>query len=339
MDAIRKALTDLERVVINAATEPTVVLWPTELAHIVGWDTRQSRDSVMAEVWRRSHYASFRAACGVLKPAVDKYPMVKTQEDLAVLRRVAPASEMQKVYAAKGRFMETHIVQLLSRRLGTDVTHRHTAFACRSAGVGAALQKCAPPRPPGPITDPGPYAIVGEIDGWTTDTNGTPLIFEVKTRFTGPPSSDISRAEWLQLQAYLNAHGVDTGLHVQCAFGSDELLVTTVARDDSTWRDVIVPALVAFVCEVRALFRGTPEDEPLRQRVLATTTPPPPAAPLPDRAITPPLPPPPPPPSPVELPPPLPLPSRKRKRPQNATMARAARELPMLILRSGKCVG
>jgi hypothetical protein len=355
--AVDDAAAALMSAVLGVATEPVVIIWPSEIASILTGvpGTRQSRDMTLAKVWQRSHYPSFAAASDARPVVTDPYPHIKTEADLDMARRVLTPRELSRVYAALGRRMEVDTASNLGTILGRPVTHRNSGFTWRSGEPGNALPKSSPPRLPGPITDPGPFTIVGEVDAWTTDPDtGAPVVVEFKGRMgAGDLYPSIPECEWLQLQTYLNAYGVDRGLHVQRKFNRAECVIVSVDRDEAAWTTRIMPAVTAFVCEVRALMRGAPEDMPARLRVLATVSPAVPAAriPTPPPLPAPPgspvaidhatVPPPPPSPSPLALPPPLPLPVPQpgKKRRRTSTFARIARELPTFILRSGKCLG
>ena len=108
----------------------------------------------------------------------------------------------------------------------------------------------------------------GEVDGWleATDT-AEQTIVEIKLRLrqiqAHPPASDL-----LQLQTYLHINSAAAAYYVQGLYGSEELRVQRVLRDDHLWEHTILPGLRAFVCDVRKLLRGCPEDIPLRESVL-----------------------------------------------------------------------
>jgi hypothetical protein len=93
---------------------------------------------------------------------------------------------------------------------------------------------------------------------------------EIKTRMS-PRSMGVHPKERLQLQAYIHAMNAPWGLHVQNVLNTKHLIETVIDRDDVHWNTVVVPAVEAFVCDIRRLIHGTDADanQELVKEVLA----------------------------------------------------------------------
>jgi hypothetical protein len=266
--------------------EATVSLWASEVGSYLGKDSWTSRDKALGNVWRRTNEAHFRciqtgwrtAGCrfGVfnsadtadkLRTVFDPYPEVRTAEDVAAFRARASADEVLRLYKTKGCLFEDNVAQLFGDSIHQPVALRHAAVAWRS-DVGAAVAVGAyAHRAPGPITDPGLFTIVGEVDGWLLQPPYANTVVEFKVRMQNVPPLAPDR-DLLQVQTYLNINGVDNCMYVQNLFGTKELYVQSMKRDKRMWEEEVMPALRKFVCDVRRLLRSDAADKQLQHQVL-----------------------------------------------------------------------
>ena len=263
--------------------EPTVTLWASDLSAYMGLESSfMNRKRALGGVWRRTNEVQFRAvqahwkANGCMlagEPAVrhmhDPFPGVATAEDVRAFCRTHGPADITRLYKAKGRLFEDALVARFEAQCGTAVGCRHAAVTWR--GDTTVHGQCAAPRgeftavrPAGAITDPGPWAIIGEIDGCLADGSA---IVEIKLRLQ-ELREHIATRDYMQIQAYLHLFNMPQAHYVQGLFGTEQLLVKTVERCPAEWQTVIVPALCDFVCDVRRLLRGADEDAALRSAVL-----------------------------------------------------------------------
>lgn len=301
----------------HAKNEPVIKLWPAEVAAYLGKDSRMSRDEALAAVWRRTHETSMHKvhkewvgrgmtpkrvtqadveACvvgegrdggGPVTPHVSrpaKFSHILTKEDMRQFCADQGTSKasIQSMYLEKGRTSEDETAALLSKVMKQDLALRNSASYWRP-GVGAvAMDRAHEVRRPGPITDPGPYAFMGEVDGWLTEEPYKDVIVEIKTRMNGIPDA-IPIKDILQVQTYMMMHDKERALHVQRAFATSVVVVNEIKRNKELWASTVEPAIVQFVCDVRKLLRGSVEDELIRHRVLSAVerSSPPLMAPLP----------------------------------------------------------
>ncbi len=282
-----------------AVNEPIIKLWPAEVAAYMGKDSRMSRDEALAAVWRRTHETSMlkvhkewvargKTARRITSAEVEarvftggpavatagpnnfRFTHIQTREDLQAFCGNAATSKasIQSLYLEKGRTGEDETAALLARLVDQDLALRNSASYWRP-GVGAvAMDRAHVVRLPGPITDPGPYAFMGEVDGWLTEEPFKDVIVEMKTRMNGIPET-IPIKDILQLQTYMMMHDKERSLHVQRAFATSIVVVNEIKRNKELWASTIEPALVQFVCDIRKLLRGSVEDELIRHRVLS----------------------------------------------------------------------
>ena len=235
----------------------------------------------------------------------DAFPEVRTAADVAQYRLKHTPAQTLKLYRAKGVVEEAVTINLLRRLLrdrgavpgvgargrdahdvptGGRVTHVSSSlwwtpvggpqgFMPRESAEGAARD--GPPGPrgaatlPGPVVDPGPFAVVGRVDCAIALETGAQVPVEIKTRM-GPLFPQIPHAEKLQLQAYIQCLRAPWGLHVQRSMGSDAVSCVRVDRDDALWTSEVLPGLRRFACDVRRLLRGSLIDEELRHTVLTS---------------------------------------------------------------------
>lgn len=137
------------------------------------------------------------------------------------------------------------------------------------------------------VTCARPYQFSGELDAVSdsVDADGKRGFMEFKLRCgplaPHPPAGDVA-----QVFAYLMMTKYDYGLLVEHQLGTEDTLdrETRIDRDDAAWARDYLPHVETFVCDVRRCMRGAPEDEALRQAVLAARerrhVPPPIAQPL-----------------------------------------------------------
>jgi hypothetical protein len=272
--------------VTKPLVEATVTLWSSEVGAYLGKDSWSSRDKALGNVWRRANDAHFRCVQDVWRTAgcrfgqadtadtaarmratFDPFPNVKTVEDVAAFRANASPDQVLKLYKSKGCLFEDEVAKLFGASIQQRVELRHTAVAWRSdlaAGVSADQRMC---RPPGPITDPGLFTIVGEVDGWLLQPPYSNTIVEFKVRMQKIPALAPDR-DILQIQTYMNINNVDHAIYVQNLFGTAELQVQSMKRDVHMWETEVLPGLREFVCDVRRLLRGDTGDKALQHRVL-----------------------------------------------------------------------
>jgi hypothetical protein len=266
--------------------EATVTLWSSEVGAYLGKDSWSSRDKALGNVWRRANDAHFRCVQDVwrtagcrfgqadtadtaarMRAAFDPFPNVKTVEDVAAFRANATPDQVLKLYKSKGCLFEDEVAKLFGASIQQRVELRHAAVAWRSdlaAGVAAGQRMC---RPPGPITDPGLFTIVGEVDGWLLQPPYTNTIVEFKVRMQKIPALAPDR-DILQIQTYMNINNVEHAIYVQNLFGTAELQVQSMKRNVHMWETEVLPGLREFVCDVRRLLRGATDDKALQHRVL-----------------------------------------------------------------------
>ena len=292
------ALAELARALLAAGPrEVAVPLWASEVGAYLGVDKWMRREEALGAVWRRTNgaqYASVLAAhratglpLAGAAPAADPWPHVKTAADVEAFCATASPGLARQLYSLKGQLNEEVVAQGFEARVGRPVTDRHASVCWSSEwDTGVCRPDVRPPRPPGPLTDPGPFTLVGEVDGWVDGpAEGQRSVVEFKLRLRSLPAAPPER-DLLQVQTYLHINDVDTAFYVQGLYGApDTVRVQEVARDRQLWAGRILPGLVAFVCDVRRLMRGAPEDGPLRAAVLRASDklPPPMAASLPAR--------------------------------------------------------
>lgn len=293
--------------------EPVVTLWASETASYLGRDVWSSRETALGAVWRRTNGAHFlsvqelwhvhggRFPSGHLEDEVqsrmsqvfDPFPNVRTALQVADFRRTASSADMKRLARSKGRLLEEELARTFAKQHGT-LQQRNSAACWRSDTLRTEGKEQMRRRPAGPVVDPGVFSVVGEVDGWL----GPDTIVEFKMRMERimdpPPPHDL-----LQLQTYLHMNDVPRAVYVQGLLGSGELHVKEFQRDRATWDSEVMPGLVRFVCDVRRLLRGEPEDAPIRHQVLSACEPPTnrpalqvvPACPLPSRPASPKAPP------------------------------------------------
>ena len=199
----------------------------------------------------------------------DPFPHVKGPEDVRAFREKASSTDILRLYRAKGAMEEEATAECLALRLGQPLHLRNTASYWRAdCGLPAMPVDRATVhiRTLGPITDPGPFAFMGEVDGWLSQPPFEDVIVELKLRMTRIPD-DVSDADMLQAQTYMAMCNVDRVLHVQRVLGETDVVLTTVQRNTELW-DATMVSLRQFVCDVRRLLRGGPEDVQLRHQAL-----------------------------------------------------------------------
>lgn len=277
---------------VSPSFEPTVQLWASEVAAYLGQDTWNSYAEVLGQVWERTHAPSFRAyreqwlrrgkvpamGAGMATPeaaaassaATTAFAHITTSAEATDFARCAAPRDVLRMYSCKGKSEEEVTAQLYAIHTQQTFTQRNAAAAWSSLTNSSQELRGTEALPtassPGPITDPGPFTIVGEIDGLTdADT-----IVEIKTRHHGVHAL-LPRRDFLQLQTYLHIHRKRHGVLVQRELGKknpEDLVITPVEANDALWRETILPGLVKFVCDVRCVLRGCAADEGLRHRAV-----------------------------------------------------------------------
>ncbi len=285
---VRQAVRDYSQQCIPK--ECTVSLWASETAAYIGKDSWTSRDKALASVWKRTNEAHFNAVFDVwrahggclpdgdatkadvhkrLAEVFDPFPNVLTSDDVESFRKTASTSDVLKLYKAKGQVFEETLAKEFSKTVFQPVQSRHSSV------VWSSVTQRALPRPAkdirddnDSITDPGPFQIVGQVDGWLCLPPYENTIVEIKLRCTRIPKQ-IPFRDFAQVQTYLHVHDTREAMYVQGLLGSRELRVETIVRDEGIWRSEIFPGLRAFVCDVRRLLRGASADVPLQSKVLS----------------------------------------------------------------------
>jgi hypothetical protein len=201
-------------------------------------------------------------------PMQDPYPGITTAADVAQFTATHDTGAVQRLYQTKGKQMEALIAEEFERRIGQPLALRNTSIYWARGMDEARLGPRCVPRPMGrPITDPGPYALSGEMDACLLGPPYEKTPVEFKLRMTRIPDA-IPVQDFLQTQAYMTMLDAEQAFHVQMLFGTNDLVINIIKRDDNYWAQVR-PKLDAFVCDVRKLLRGAPEDEELRHEAFA----------------------------------------------------------------------
>jgi hypothetical protein len=91
---------------------------------------------------------------------------------------------------------------------------------------------------------------------------------EIKTRMASIPEC-MPAHDALQVLTYLEMTRAPRAMYVQRRAHTAELRVQHINRDPALWEAAMAPRVRAFVCDVRRLLRGAPQDEGLRHRALA----------------------------------------------------------------------
>lgn len=283
-----------------ARSEATVVLWSSEIASYMNADSWQTRVQALGKVWKRTHECSFRDArekwllrgqkpmfvtnkqllaeataaadpdteVKKKKYAVDPYVGVQTAADVEKFKLEKSSREVLNLYKTKGKLLEEDTARLFEKVIGQPVDHRNAGVIWEPGFSG--LRRTLSVRPAGPIVDPGPFVIMGELDGCLLQPPFENVPVEFKLRMGSKGISDtIPYRDILQVQSYMEIMGADKALHVQRAFGSQAVITTTVEKDQHMWDTKICPAIEGFVCDVRKLLRGSLADEEFRHVVLA----------------------------------------------------------------------
>lgn len=282
--------------------EVTVVLWSSEVGAYMDKDPWQSRNQVLAKVWKRTDERNFRdvrdkwilrgkkpihvTSKQVIQEALkntaisetylskrttvqqnDPYLKIQTVDDVEKFKQTHSTKDVVKLYRTKGKLLEEETSTLFSDKIGQPVSLRNTSVAWEPSGDTTGIRIEPSVRPLGPILNPGPYILTGEMDACLTQPpfQNTPV--EFKMRMTGIPSS-IPHRDILQIHTYMAMMGSRRGFLVQRAFGTMDVDTTTVEWDEELWKGVILPAIESTVCDVRRLLRGSLADEDLRHQVL-----------------------------------------------------------------------
>ena len=266
----------------RAYSEPSITLWASELASYMGLESSfQNRLKALGGVWRRTNEAQYRAVlthwrangCMIQGSTAsrflhDPFPAVTTVEQVRNFCKTHTTSDISKLYKAKGRLFEDELVARFAASIQQDVDCRHAAVTWRSDNDhDSAMRVPSACRAPGLLIDPGAFTIVGEVDGCITQGPYAGAIVEIKLRLQ-ELRQDIPTRDYMQIQAYMHLFRTNIAFYVQGLFGTEQLLVKPVERNVAEWNDVIMPALRMFVCDVRRLLRGAPEDAALRSAVL-----------------------------------------------------------------------
>ena len=276
-----------------APKECVVSLWASETAAYIGQDTWMSRDKALATVWKRTNEAHMHVVQNIwrahggclpddsntgkdvrqrLAKVFDPFPHVATIQDVEEFRRTSKASDVLKLYKAKGQVFEETLATEFSKTVFQPIMLRNTSV------IWSSTTQIAVPKPTThvraaeeSITDPGPFQIVGEVDGWLCSPPYENTIVEFKLRCSRI-SDKIPFRDYAQVQTYLHVHDIPEAMYVQGLLGSREMKVESIGRDERVWQDTIFPGLQMFVCDVRRILRGAKQDLALQSRVLASLT-------------------------------------------------------------------
>lgn len=278
-----------------ADNEPCVVLWPSELGAYLDTDSFMTRARALGLVWERTNRLCFRAArdawisrgrrprrlkrpspsssdttphTAAALESEDPFAHIRTKQQYDAFCARATAAERLRLGKIKGKVLEDDTAACFERHVGKSVEFRNAGMHWRPGQGAVTSRRDHEVRPRGPITEPGPFCLMGEVDGWVSSEKGdVDVVVEFKLRMSSI-TEHVPPREHLQLQAYMAMGNVDAAWHVQREFGTEKLRVTRVARDREYWNTRVVPGMEKFVCDVRRLLRGAPEDEALRHVVL-----------------------------------------------------------------------
>jgi hypothetical protein len=241
----------------------TVVIYPTELGAILGCDRFESRLKMLAAKWRATDPRGFRLAMvgriagtgGTGGTAIAGRPRCAgVHNEAAVLRLLAANST-----AGVTEVTSTSRPMWWRTRLLDGVAE---------GGLGCYQQQQQQQTPTEDPIEPGPYVISGEVDA-VVRTKDCPIDVPVEIKTRGSAMSlGVYPRERLQLQAYIQAMDAPWGLHVQNVLGTTTVVETRVPRDDEEWNTRVVPAVEAFVCDVRRVVRNCAADAELIRAVL-----------------------------------------------------------------------
>lgn len=301
---VRRAQAGFAATLTATAAVPTVTLCPSKLGAILGGGG--GRDGVLRTVWAAMDpkgYESCRSSWlgGGQCPGAtqctqrvgakqsDPYAGIRTMDDVAAFAAEAASVDgaMTKLYTNLGTRDEQVTADLAAARFGVPLSGRNVGGVWGPMWRGPVLDR-VPNRwaqldqggtetlPP-PL--PGPFLLVGEADGFVEITgdggNSAREVVEFKLRFPadgvlGPGSAS---DRW-QLQAYMHMFDTRSGYLVQRVFGTDTLSIIRMERDDAVWEAEVLPALTAFVVDVRRVIRGVNSgDAALRHAALASENP------------------------------------------------------------------
>jgi len=263
------------------AGEAIIPLWASEVGSYMGEDSWHPRCKSLGRVWRRTNDAHFMAVLDAWKSngrqfgsasssaapnLADPFPDVRNAADVAAFRKGCTPADALRLYKTKGHLFEDSLAAMLGEELGQPVELRNTAVSWR-ADSGATASIATSVRPPGEITDPGVFTIVGEVDGWLLHPPHANTIVELKLRMQRLPPSP-PRRDVAQVQTYMAIYDVNETLYVQSVLGTEEIHVTKMSRDRRAWETEMLPSIRQFVCDIRRLLRGDVADMALRHEVL-----------------------------------------------------------------------
>ena len=285
--------------VSNTFNEPSITLWASDMSAYMGLESSfQNRLKALGGVWKRTNEAQYRAVhahwrangCTLQTDAParalhDPFPDVNTVDDVRAFCKSHLPADIMRLYKAKGRLCEEELAARFGTSIECQVTRRHASVTWRSDANVYASSAPRQQRPSGDITDPGAFVIVGEVDGCLTSGPYAGSIVEIKLRLQ-ELREQIPLRDYMQIQTYLHLFNAESAFYVQGLFGTPQLLVKSIQRDRNEFQTVILPALQRFVCDVRRLLRGEPEDSALRAVVLQECN----TEPLPAREFVPILP-------------------------------------------------
>jgi hypothetical protein len=291
MDAIlKRCMPAIQLILAEAITEaatrtdPIIRLWASEIGGYLGKDAWTSRDKALATVWKRTDEVQYKEVSEqwklnggelqkkpeksvAMRTRKDPYPDVKTMDDIIQFRKDASQEEVLKLYRSKGYLFEESVALDYGASIDQPVINRNTSTIW-SYPQGSTLPyyKASVPIPEDTnITSPGPFTIVGEVDGWLQTP---PTIVEFKLRMQRIPDT-IPERDMLQVQTYLHMNNVEQAAYVQTLFGTRSMVVKHIQRDTDMWNTCIYPGIIKFVCDVRKVLRGEAlEDLQLRHRAL-----------------------------------------------------------------------
>ena len=240
---------------------PTVRIRASAVSSILGVDPYTPRASALADAWEHacpeSYYRCLQRWRG--RPDEDKFH-ASEEEKLAI--------------ASLARFLQ-------SRCSVHSELELVEGGACCAWAPDTPVHVREQSLPEGLILDPGPWEIVGAVDGAARDptTGAVEALIEVKTRASPRTMHEfIPDKDFVQVQTYMAMSGVQACWYVQQlsqrylhreAFAScqEKTRIQLVEFDAAVWAQTILPAVEDFVRDVRRLIRGSRADARLRAAV------------------------------------------------------------------------
>lgn len=269
--------------------EPTVTLMPSQIHVYMAEKSARYYISIW-EAWKRADETGFAAAyraylrgdditprpldskaSQLLRgPPNPSFAAVETLEDAQAFAETHTPHEAMSMRQFKGKELEASIMDAFEEHEGLSVSRRNVPLYWHSGMTTSYVGRRSAARDwDDPMTDPGPYAISGEIDGCTDDVTHTPVECKLRFHELGTiDDADMPPRDMYQLQAYMALTCAPAAHYVQMQLGGSGVCTTLVPRDERMWVEDILPAMRRFVLDVRRAMRGSPKDIALRRCVM-----------------------------------------------------------------------